>query len=99
MCTILSSIYLSTYRYKENDIFSPWSLLLDGSHLVPLEGEGEEGEHAHADGQGGGEGVDAAVHRPELPGAVTVDNMYIDHSVKIQICVCDLNILTFVTWE
>ena len=74
MCTILSSIYLSTYRYKENDIFSPWSLLLDGSHLVPLEGEGEEGEHAHADGQGGGEGVDAAVHRPELPGAVTVDN-------------------------
>ena len=50
-------------------------MLRAGSHLVPLEGEGEEGEHAHADRQRGGEGVDAAVQRPKLPGAVTVDNI------------------------
>ena len=56
-------------------------MLRAGSHLVPLEGEGEEGEHAHADRQGGGEGVDAAVQRPELPGADTVDcNMYLHQS-------------------
>ena len=50
-------------------------MLRAGSHLVPLEGEGEEGEHTHADSERGGEGVDAAVHQPKLPGADTVDNI------------------------
>ena len=52
--------------------FSLRFTLRAGSHLVPLKGECEEGEHADADSEGGGEGVDAAVQRTELPGAVTV---------------------------